>query len=130
MQQPRRGHVLVVDDDPGILRSVAWLLDAEGWEVHCAHNAMDTLHLLARLDVPLTLLLCDIQLPGLLGPRLAPIVQQHHPKVRVLYMSGDDRRYAVSRTAPVLYKPFDASDLIAAIEHILGEAFPAVASET
>jgi two-component system, OmpR family, KDP operon response regulator KdpE len=59
------GRVLVIDDDPQILRAVRTSLQGHGYEVLTAGNGETALHLLADTEVDLVVL--DLGLPGIDG---------------------------------------------------------------
>ncbi|HET9249490.1 MAG TPA: response regulator [Actinomycetota bacterium] len=61
----REGQVLVVDDDPQILRAVRTSLQGHGYEVLTAGNGETALDLLPDVDVDLVVL--DLGLPGIPG---------------------------------------------------------------
>lgn len=58
---PKR--LLVVDDDPGLLRAVAETLRAEGFEVTTARRGADALVCIAE-SLP-DLIVSDIRMPGM-----------------------------------------------------------------
>ena len=61
----REGQVLVVDDDPQILRAVRTSLQGHGYEVLTAGNGETALDILPNADVDLVVL--DLGLPGIPG---------------------------------------------------------------
>ena len=62
------GRVLVVDDDPQILRAVRTTLQAHGLEVLTAGNGETALDVLTDAEVDLVVL--DLGLPGIQGPEV------------------------------------------------------------
>jgi two-component system KDP operon response regulator KdpE len=61
------GRVLVVDDDPQILRAVRTSLHARGYDVTTAPNGETALDALSRGDARVDLVLLDLGLPGIDG---------------------------------------------------------------
>lgn len=59
--QTRTGPILVIDDEPYILRSLSYLLTREGFAVETASNGVDGLELARALRPPLVFL--DIMMP-------------------------------------------------------------------
>jgi len=57
--------VLIVEDDPGVLRATSYILEKEGYEVLIAQNGLEGLKK-AREDSP-DLLILDVMLPGIDG---------------------------------------------------------------
>lgn len=62
-------RLLVVDDEPNLLRAVAACLKAEGYEVSTARSGQEALLQLAE-SVP-DLIISDIRMPGMDGYKLA-----------------------------------------------------------
>src|SRR5438552_1290666 len=56
-----RKKLLLVDDDPSILKLLAVVLENFGYEVHTAHNALPALFAVARTDPDLVL--ADLDMP-------------------------------------------------------------------
>lgn len=61
------GSVLLVDDDPQILRAVRTSLQARGYDVRTAGNGETALDLLANGDAPIDVVVLDLGLPGIDG---------------------------------------------------------------
>ncbi len=58
-------RVLIIDDDPGVRRSISLILEEEGYEVLTASDGRDGLDL--ALEAGPELLLCDVRMPRLEG---------------------------------------------------------------
>ncbi len=80
--------VLLVEDDPGIRRLVARILDTAGYQVHTASNGSEALALVGSQEGPFHLLLTDVVMPLMGGRELAGTLQGLFPGIRVLFMSG------------------------------------------
>jgi DNA-binding response OmpR family regulator len=120
-------HLLLIDDDVLLRRSVAFSLENAGYRVSTAANAEDALALAER-DRP-DLILLDISLPGMdgLDALRAFRAQDHVPiilltarrreldEVLGLEMGADD----------YVTKPFDTDVLLAHIKAVLRRAQPA-----
>ena len=104
--------VLVVDDDPEVLRVLAELLADEGYRVR---TAADGAAALRELDeAPPDLVLLDCQLPELHGVTLAAGLHAARPGLPLILVSGisDD---PCLPGVPFLRKPFDADELLATV---------------
>lgn len=117
----RRGPILVVDDDEGILETVCDILEAEGYDVVIAHNGLEALR---AIDVhhPVVVLL-DMRMPVLDGWGVAQRLRERGPDVPVLVMTAaqDARRWALEiGAAGYVAKPFDVVDLLDAVERVGG----------
>ena len=80
--------VLVVDDDPSILRSVSALLADENYTVLTSSSGREALQQSKDYKPDIHLLLSDFQMPGLSGVDLATQMTLERPKLKVLLMSG------------------------------------------
>jgi DNA-binding response OmpR family regulator len=58
-------RVLIVEDDPSVLRATSYILEKEGYEVQTAQNGLEGLKK-ARENSP-DLLILDVMLPGIDG---------------------------------------------------------------
>jgi CheY-like chemotaxis protein len=79
-------HILVVDDDPGVLETVALLLTAAGYKTSAAHNGFDALQKLKAITP--SLILCDLDMPDMSGSELLSIIRRRFPEIPVIAMSG------------------------------------------
>jgi two-component system, cell cycle response regulator CpdR len=99
--------VLVVDDDADVLDVISSMLEDLGCEVVCAHSGAEALTALER-DRKISILITDINMPGMDGHELAERATRLRPGLKVLQLSGRERR----RDAfPMIRKPFSEEDL-------------------
>ena len=82
------GRVLVVDDEPGILRSLGRLIRRRH-EVQTLPSGREALELLKE-DQNFDVILCDLMMPDVDGPMLYDLLCQHAPSLtsRMVFMSG------------------------------------------
>jgi signal transduction histidine kinase len=116
--------VLVVDDEPSILRLASRILRRAGYAVLEAGTGSDAEALVNAHAHPIHLLVTDVQMPGLPGPELARRMRDRHSGVRVLFVSGAAEAGAHSLAAHegVLAKPFTADELTRAARDLLDRA--------
>jgi PAS domain S-box-containing protein len=109
-------RILLVDDDPLVLASTTAMLEELGHDaVHIAASGEDALAVLQR-DGDFDLLLTDHVMPGLSGMQLAHRARALHPALPILLASGfADLDATAGATCPRLRKPYDLSDLAAAL---------------
>ena len=112
--------VLVVDDEPAVRAWVADALEAAGIVAVVAAHGREALRLIANGTVRPTVLLTDIEMPGMSGIELAARVLALRPATRVVMMTGDPQHAAAARdrttiVTTVLIKPLDATKLLEAV---------------
>ena len=117
-------QLLLVEDNESVRALAASALRRRGYTVHEARHAEDALEQIRRPDVKPDLLLTDVVMPGLSGPNLAARLDQQHPHLRVLYMSGytDDAMPAHGKLwgdVPLLQKPFTPAQLAQRVRQVL-----------
>ena len=139
MNTPARPSILVVDDDPDLLRLMQIRLSAAGYAVTTAESAERALAQLAvaRPRVVVT----DLRMSGMDGMALFQAIQQQNPALPVIILTAHgtipDAVAAVkSGLFGYLTKPFEAKALLTEIERALslgrgaGEAATDAGDET
>ena len=82
-------RVLVVDDDPLILRFIATILEGVGYRVQVAAGGAEALALYTTAAEPFRLVLSDVVMPSMNGVELAQRLRQHDPGVNLLFVSSE-----------------------------------------
>ncbi len=85
-RESSRGRILVVDDDPIILKSLSEMLRLEGHEVGEAKGAIEALEQLK--EIAYDLVLSDISMPEVDGLKLLKEIKSRHAQVGVVLMTG------------------------------------------
>jgi DNA-binding NtrC family response regulator len=119
----RTRTVLIVDDDPQILRLVEKMLRPRNVNVLLAPRPTEAL--LICQQQPVHLLISDLLMPEMDGYKLAERVLKLHPEASVLLISGhykDPPASAKSGRMKFLKKPFFPSQLIQFLQELLPEA--------
>lgn len=117
-------RLLIVDDEPNLLRAVAACLRGEGYEVDTAHSGEEALvHIAQRLP---DLIVSDIRMPRMDGYAFARHLRGNPrtdliPIVFLTAKAESSERIAGIRSGVDAYltKPFEPDELIAVIENIL-----------
>ncbi|KQV91709.1 sigma 54-interacting transcriptional regulator [Rhizobacter sp. Root1221] len=121
-------NLLLVDDDPDLLKLLSMRLTAAGYHVTAVASAEDAL---AQLDVARPqLVVSDVQLPGRDGLALFDAIRQRHPALPVILLTAHGTiPDAVEATArgvfTYLTKPFDGKALLEKIGQALALGAPA-----
>ncbi len=115
--------VLLVDDDPDLLRLLSIRLKASGFDIKCADSGEAALAALdwQRPDIVVT----DLRMQGMDGLALFDAVRQRHLSLPVIVLTAHGSiPEAIEATqrgiAGYLTKPYDASQLIAQIQRAVG----------
>jgi len=130
---PVSGTILLVEDEPGVRRMAARMLERAGYTVLVASTPSEACAIFANEQARISLLLTDIVMPEMHGPMLAERLMTERPALPVLFVSGySDAMPGTGseggRTA-FLPKPFTASELIAAVHGLLTTP-PSTAADT
>jgi DNA-binding NarL/FixJ family response regulator len=117
-------RLLVVDDEPKLLRAIALDLKGEGYDVSTARSGNEALVSVAQ-RLP-DLIVSDIRMPGMDGYALARRLRQNQSTglVPIVFLTAKDTtadRIEGFRTGVDAYltKPFDPDELLAVIASIL-----------
>ncbi len=115
-------HILVVDDDPDLLRLLSMRLSGAGYRVTAAASAEEALVKIA-MERP-QLVLSDVQLPGKDGLALFDAIRVQHPSLPVILLTAHgtipDAVEATSRGVfTYLTKPFDGKALLDVIANAI-----------
>lgn len=108
--------ILLVEDDPGILRLFEGLLSSSGFVVHAAADGMEALRKFDRERIDLVL--TDICLPGLDGNLLLQYIRSLRRDIPVVAMSATPWR-ADSNFDLILTKPMNLKYFIDSIKTLL-----------
>jgi two-component system, NtrC family, response regulator GlrR len=124
-----RGDILLVDDDPDLLKLISLRLTSAGYRVRtadCGETALATI----AVERPATVI-TDLRMPGIDGLQLFEAVHRQHPALPMIILTAHgtipDAVNATQRGVfGYLTKPFDSQDLLkkvaAALEASGGEA--------
>lgn len=116
--------ILVVDDDPLLLRMTQIVLDGLGYRVLLASSGRQALELIAREEGKLDLVVLDLRMPDMDGMTVLREARGTFPKLRVLLVTGfatDNvlQTLAESGAVGVLEKPYDVDTFAAAVQKAL-----------
>ena len=116
-------HILVVDDEPFIVRSLAYMLRREGYTVSTANNGEEGLALLRSKSFDLAFV--DIMMPKLTGFEVLEelVKDPGHLPTPVIFLTAkgmdEDRERGVALGATdFLLKPFSPAAIIKLVKNI------------
>jgi CheY-like chemotaxis protein len=119
-------HILIIDDEPGILKILRKILEGAG---HTVSDAPDGAVALRHFEGrPADLVITDIFMPGMDGIEFLVSIRKTDPDARVLAMSGGgllSRDQALSDASllgadQILQKPFSKDEVLEAVDRMLG----------
>ncbi len=109
-------HILVVEDDVDLRRTMCALLQHAGYPTWQAANGADAIAILKRSGGLVSLIILDVQMPVMNGLRFRAL-QAKDPRlarIPIIACSGSDDALYLHACAH-LRKPFDAAELLARV---------------
>jgi DNA-binding NtrC family response regulator len=118
-----RKHILVVDDDAALLSLLKMRLESGGHTVDTAEDGWDGLTRLEYADYDVVLL--DYNMPGITGLAVLQHIQERHPSVPVVMMTGQPSSEVAAHALAAgaracLVKPVDAVELEQTVQCYVG----------
>jgi len=122
-------RILVIDDEPSIVRALAQLLRRSGYTVDTGGNGR---HALAQLQAQrYDVILADLRMPELDGRAFYTRLLQQYPALcqRVIFLTGessaaDSRAFLAQCGRPWLAKPYAIAALRCTIQQVLQSTAP------
>ncbi|VEN73399.1 conserved hypothetical protein [Candidatus Desulfarcum epimagneticum] len=114
--------ILVIDDDPIIVKYLLTLFEDNGYETRSAGTGLEGMEILKK-ETP-HLITLDLQMPDEWGSRFYRKIRKD-PKLKnipIIVITGLDGRHAVKNARAVIRKPFDPKDLIRVVTEAIGPA--------
>lgn len=122
----RDKNILVVDDEPLLVRINKRQLENKGYSVSGCTESSDALELFTKDPDSFHLLLTDLTMPGMSGIELIKQIHHHSPGLPVIVMTGmidkqiEDQLYELGVSA-VVVKPVMEDELLIAVANVFGE---------
>ena len=112
----QRSRILLVDDEPTILRLCSAILRGKGFDITTATDGLMGLQAYRREYQEIGLIISDLMMPRMNGIEMLEEIANTNPSIRSLLISG----YGAPRRLPeqvcaVLQKPFRPCQLIDAV---------------
>ncbi len=117
-------RLLLVDDEPAILKSVGRFLRRAGYTVEAVATGNEALQALKRdrFDG----IIADMRMPGFSGQDLFALVEAEYPDIarRVVFTSGDmnghrTQEFVAASGCPSLQKPYEFTELLAVLRDLI-----------
>ena len=121
---PNAAQILVVDDDPVILRIMCEVLTRAGYIVLPAGGGWHAIETYESAATQPHLLVTDVAMPDLTGPVLAARLRKRQPELKVLFVSGFHdtelvQRFVAGQGYALLPKPFTPDGLLRTVRQAL-----------
>jgi signal transduction histidine kinase/response regulator RpfG family c-di-GMP phosphodiesterase len=118
--------IMIVEDDEGVRIVASRILRDQGYTVLEARRASEARRIWEKHGPSVDLLLTDVVMPDINGPKLAEELARSRPDLRVLYMSGYPGAGGLvgpqGKSLSCIEKPFTPSSLAARVREMLGSA--------
>jgi len=124
-----RGHetILLVEDDPVILKMTKMMLEKQGYTVLAANTPVEAIRLAGEHLDKIHLLITDVIMPEMNGPDLAKNILPFNPNIKHLFMSGYTANVIAHHGVldvgvHFIQKPFSKQDITAKVRDALDKA--------
>jgi PAS domain S-box-containing protein len=115
--------ILLVEDEAALRQKAREALEKVGYRVLVARDGNEALELASEETRSIHLLLTDVVMPEMSGPRLSERLRSLSPQTKVLYMSGYPNAGGVSldpQSQPnLIQKPFTKEGLLRRVREVL-----------
>ena len=116
--------VLLTEDEQDVREIAREFLESGGYKVIEAKNGKEAIAIAGEHRGKIDLLVTDMVMPGMTGQELALHLQQEHPSVSVVFMSGYSEHAATEManadpSVRLLTKPFSRSAILRTVREIL-----------
>ena len=117
-------EILIVDDEPGIVVPLQFLMEQQGYNVMTAERGEDALDLIYQYKPDLVLL--DIMLPGIDGYEVCEIVRLNldYRDVKIVFLTARRSEVEIAKGLALggdayITKPFSNAELVALVKKLL-----------
>jgi CheY-like chemotaxis protein len=124
---PGNATILLVEDEPAILRTIKRMLEGLGYRVLPAQTPGEAIELAREHAGQIDLLLTDVVMPEMNGRDLAKHLLSLYPQLKRLFMSGFTANViahhgVLDEGVSFIQKPFSSADLAAKVRDVLAAA--------
>ena len=116
-------EILIVDDEPGVVVPIQFLMEQQGYIVMVAERGEDALDLIYHYKPDLVIL--DIMLPGIGGYEVCEIVRlnPNYRDVKIMFLTAKGREVDIAKGLALgadayITKPFSNVSLVAKVKEI------------
>ncbi|MFH1930457.1 MAG: response regulator [Pseudomonadota bacterium] len=122
MKGDKKISILVIDDEPMILRVLHGILADEGYKVFVAKSGLKGLDILKKKNIDIVLL--DVWMPEMGGLEALIKIKERHPDIKVVLMSGYGTKETAAKALQLgasdfITKPMSLESLLDSIQDVL-----------
>lgn len=124
----RNGHetIMIVEDEPAIIKMAAMMLESMGYTVLTAETPGEAIRLARDVSNRIKLLVVDVIMPEMNGRDLAKEISTFHPELKVLFISGYPadiiaHHGILDAGVNFISKPFSLKELSAKVREVLDD---------
>ena len=117
-------EILIVDDEPGVVVPIQFLMEQQGYRVMIAERGEDALDLIYQYKPDLVLL--DIMLPGIDGYEVCEIVRLNPDfrNIKIVFFTAKGREMEIAKGLALgadayITKPYSNAELVAKVKELL-----------
>jgi CheY-like chemotaxis protein len=112
--------ILVIDDDPVIVKYLTTLFQDNGYETCCASNGLQAMELVQKESPDLITL--DLEMPQEWGSRFYRKLSKEPDlrKIPIIVITGLAGQHAVKDAVAYIHKPFDRDKLLGIVKQAIG----------
>jgi CheY-like chemotaxis protein len=126
---PGQETILLVEDEPSVLKLVTRVLEHSGYHVIQASTPGEAIRLARERRGEIQLLLTDLVMPDMNGQELSSVLSAFCPNLKHVFMSGYTadiiaEQGIVRDAADFIQKPFSPPDLVAKVRDVLDRKPP------
>jgi PAS domain S-box-containing protein len=116
--------IMVVEDEPYILKLISDILESQNFTVLTARDAEECLRYTADPDCRIDLVISDVVLPNMNGIEMSRLLQERNPEIKLLFMSAYAPDHIchyrkLKERVNFIQKPFGIDDFLSAISLVM-----------
>jgi signal transduction histidine kinase len=119
-----QGRILVIDDDPTVIRIVRRMLTRVGYEVESCSSGEEGLRTIAQNPERYDIAMVDMEMPGINGEAVATEIRAKEYPIRLILSSGYTKDVLSGQDADILFdafiqKPYRVQELFETVTQVL-----------
>ena len=121
-------EILIVDDEPGVVVPIQFLMEQQGYRVMIAERGVDDLDLICQYKPDLVLL--DIMLPGISGWEVCEIIRLNpdYRNIKIVFLTARSTEVEIAKGLALgadayITKPFSNDKLVAKVNALLENVY-------